>query len=242
MDLNELRRDLVTALQILCNEGVLDTFGHISVRHPSEPGRFLIPYSAAPNCVGEQDIAELDLSSDPVEPTERRLYSERFIHGSIYTARADIGAVIHHHPKALMPYCATGSAPLPVCQAGAAMGKTVAFWDSRDEFGDTNLLISNREMGDSLAQALGSDWIVLMRRHGVAVAGRSLREAVYRAISTCQNAEYAAAAESQGAVEPLSAGELDAIAPNVPAQSERSWQFWAERLRAGTVPDSEDAG
>ena len=231
-DLTELRRELVTALQILCNEGVLDTFGHISVRHPSDPGRFLIPYSAAPNCVTEQDIAELDLSSDPARPTERRLYSERFIHGSIYGARADIGAVIHHHPAALMPYCATGSAPLPISQAGAAMGKTVAFWDSRLEFGDTNLLVSDGEMGDSLARALGPDWIVLMRRHGVTVAGRNLHEAVYRAISACENAAYAATAQSEGGVEPLSDGELDAIQPNIPARSERAWQFWAERLRA----------
>src|SRR5690606_20749130 len=100
-------------------------------------------------------IVELTLDSKPVKPTNARMYSELVIHGEVYKARPDVNAVCHHHAIAMMPYCITGREIVPVMHLGATLGETVPFWDSRDEFGDTRLLVTRPEEGASMARALG---------------------------------------------------------------------------------------
>src|SRR5207237_1463303 len=144
-----------------------------------------------------------------VEPPKAQLYSERVIHGEIYKARPDVMAVCHHHAPAIMPYCITGAPLVPVFHVGATIGATVPYWDSQDEFGDTNLLVVKPEEGASLARALGSHSIVLMRRHGATVVGGSLHELVFRTIYSAKNAEHQLAAHMLGHVSPLTDGEAD---------------------------------
>ncbi len=180
--LSDIRRDLALANRLLSNEGVLDAFGHVSARHPENPERFLISVSLAPILVSEDDIVECTLDGRPVEPTERRLYSEGVIHSEIYRARPDVQAVCHHHAPKIMPFCISGEPLVPVSQLGAVIGSEAPFWDSQDEFGDTNLLLTRPEEGASLARALGPHWIVLMRRHGATVVARSVRELFFRAV------------------------------------------------------------
>jgi HCOMODA/2-hydroxy-3-carboxy-muconic semialdehyde decarboxylase len=228
--MTDLRDDLVLANRILSHENVVDAFGHVSVRHPDRPERYLMSCSKSPNCVAAADIVELTLDSRPVAPTGRKMYIERAIHGAIYAARPDVNAICHHHAAAMLPYCATGTAPAPISQLGAAGGAVMPFWDSRDEFGDTNLLVATAPQGASLARALGPHWIVLMRRHGATVAGRSLREAVFRAINACRNAQALTQARMLGPVESLGAGEIDLVSKLTPGQVERSWEYWLARL------------
>ena len=90
---------------------------------------------------------------------------------------------------AMLPFCNVGVELKPLYHMGAQLGGKVAFWDSRDEFGDTCLLVLKPEEGRSLAKALGPSWLVLMRRHGATVAGRSLIELVFRTIYQYRNAE-----------------------------------------------------
>ena len=76
-----LIEDLVAANRILAMEGVLDGWGHVSVRHDRDPNRFLLSRSLAPELVSEEDILEFDLDNNSVNLEERHLYTERFIHG-----------------------------------------------------------------------------------------------------------------------------------------------------------------
>ena len=82
-------------------------------------------------------------------------YGECVIHGEIYKARPDVNAVCHHHSVAILPFCITGMALQPMFGLGAVMGAKVPFWDSRDEFGDTPMVLTTGEQGASLARALG---------------------------------------------------------------------------------------
>jgi hypothetical protein len=101
----------------------------------------------------------------------------------------------------------------PLNHLGATMGARVPVWDSRDEFGNTNLLVAKPEEGASLARALGDNWTVLMRRHGATVAGRSLEEMTFRTIYTARNAAAQIEAELLGAgLEPLNAEEAELAA------------------------------
>jgi ribulose-5-phosphate 4-epimerase/fuculose-1-phosphate aldolase len=232
-DLAELRLDIARANRILAHEGVLDAFGHVSARHPDNPNRYLLSRSRAPELVEAADILEYDLDSNPVQPPPAPLYSERVIHGEIYKARPDVMAVCHHHAAAFMPLLITGTDYMPVFHLGATGGLKPPFWDQRDEFGDTNLLVVKPEEGHSLARALGQHWMVLMNRHGVTVAGSSVRDLVFRCYYSARNAEYQVKARDLGRVGPLSPGEVEkAAAINTQTTGlARAWEVWVTRLQ-----------
>jgi ribulose-5-phosphate 4-epimerase/fuculose-1-phosphate aldolase len=230
--LDQARALVARANRMLANEGVLDAFGHVSLRHPTDPRRYLISRSRGPELVQPEDVLEFTLDSEPVKPPTARLYSERVIHGEIYKARPDVNAVCHHHAPSVLPFCISGAELKPVYHLGATIGETAPFWDSRDEFGDTNLIVHRPEEGASLARALGPNWIVLMRRHGATVAGRSLEELVFRTIYIARNAALQIQAQALGAISPLSAAETRLagdfnleVGPLM-----RAWEYWSVRL------------
>jgi len=230
--LADLRRALAEAYRIVANEGILDAFGHISVRHPGNPQRYFLSRSRAPGLVQPEDILEYDLDSNPIVPPIMRPYSERVIHGEIFKARPDVNAVCHHHAPSIMPFAISGVPLVPVFHLGAAMGRSAPFWDSRDEFGDTNLLVVKPEEGASLARALGNHSVVLMRRHGATVVGGGLRELVFRTIYSAKNAEHQLAAHVLGHVSPLTDGEADMAGQLnlAPGPLARAYEFWVRRL------------
>ncbi len=227
--------DLVLASHILANEGVLDGFGHVSARHPVRADRFYLSRARAPELVEKADILEFDLDSAPIAPTEHRIFAERVIHGCIYRERPDVMAVCHHHAPPMLPFGITDVPLEPVFHLGATMGEAVPVWDSQDEFGDTNLLVATDAQGRSLARVLGGNWTVLMRRHGATVAGRSVREAVFRSIYGARNAEIQSRAMLMGSVTPLTLAERRAAGEfNLsPIALDRAWEQWVRR--AGSI-------
>ena len=230
--LAELRRDLAVAYRMVGNEGILDAFGHISVRNPNNPDRYFLSRSRAPGLVQGDDILEYDLDSNPIVPPVTRPYSERVIHGEIFKARRDVNAVCHHHAPSIMPFAISGVPLVPVFHLGASMGATAPVWDSRDEFGDTELLITKPEEGRSMAKALADCWMVLLARHGATVVGHSLHECVFRSIYICRNAELQMRGMAMGKLGPLSKGEIEKCAAHslTPRTMARAWEYWARRL------------
>jgi HCOMODA/2-hydroxy-3-carboxy-muconic semialdehyde decarboxylase len=224
--------EIVLASRILANEGVLDGFGHVSVRDPADSGCFFLSRARAPELVVLGDVLRFSIDSEPVVATAHRVFAERVIHGEIYRARPDVMAVCHHHAPSMLPFCITAVALEPVFHLGATMGSTVPVWESQVEFGDTNLLVSTRQQGASLATALGDDWTVLMRRHGVTVAGRSVRELVFRTIYGAHNAEVQARAMLLGPITTLSRAERDLAGEfNLkPIAVDRAWEQWVSRV------------
>lgn len=226
-------RDLVArANRMIANEGVLDAFGHVTMRHPTDPNRYLMSRSRAPELVTADDIQEFTLDSEIIKPIEARLYGERVIHGEIYKARPEVMAVCHHHAPPILPFCISGMDLRPVYHLGATLGAQVPFWDARDDFGDTTLIVAKPEEGASLARALADNWIVLMRRHGATVAGRSLEELTFRTIYTARNAAMQIQAHGLGHVSPLTATETELAGEyNLkPGPVARAWEYWSVRL------------
>ncbi len=161
------------------------------------------------------------------------------IHGCIYQLRPDVNAVCHHHSMSILPFCVTGVALQPLVGLGATMGSAVPFWDSRDEFGDTPMVVTTAEQGLSLGRALGSSAMVLMRRHGATVVGASLQETVFRTIFSHRNAELQLRAKALGEISPLTQGEAElaeAYSLRVRPMG-RAWEYWTTRLaKAGELP------
>lgn len=232
MTLAEARKQLARANRILAREGVLDAFGHVTLRHPTDPGRYLMSRSRSPEVVQADDILEFTLESEPVVPPKERVYSERVIHGEIYKVRPEVMAVCHHHAPSILPFCISGVELKPVYHLGATMGAVVPFWDSRDEFGNTSLIVKEPEEGASLARALGAHWTVLMRRHGATAAGTSLEELVFRCIYTAHNAALQTQAKMLGHVSPLTAEEAELAASFnlAPGPLSRAWEYFNLRL------------
>src|SRR5438067_11204288 len=142
--LDSLIQDLVIANRILAKEDVVDAYGHVSVRHPDNPHRFLIARSLAPELVAPPDIVELDLDGQPVRDDGQKLYLERFSHAAIFAARPDVMAVVHAHAEDTLPFTiAAVTKLLPVIHAGSFIGTEVPVWDIVDRFCDTNLLFTN---------------------------------------------------------------------------------------------------
>src|SRR5689334_24518034 len=232
----DARRELALANRIVANEGVIDAFGHVSMRHPENPKRYLLSRSRAPELVTSEDLIEYDIESQPIRDPGVGQYSERVIHGEIYKARPEVNSVCHHHCPAFMPLLATGADYVPIFHLGAVGGIRPPFWDQRDEFGDTNMLVIKPEEGASLARALGKHWMVLMMRHGVTVAGTSVRDCVFRSVFTARNAEYQVRAMTVGSdIATLSPGETQ-LAGQISAKTTgltRSWEYWSMRVAKG---------
>jgi HCOMODA/2-hydroxy-3-carboxy-muconic semialdehyde decarboxylase len=246
-----LVQDLVIANRILAREEVVDAYGHVSVRHPDDPRRFLIARSLAPELVGPGDFVELGLDGEPVRSGEDRpLYLERFIHAAIFAARPDVMAVVHAHAEDILPFGVALGTPLrPVIHAGSFIGAAVPVWDIAEHFGDTNLLVTNIEQGRDLAHCLGDGNVALMRGHGFASAARSLIEVVRMSVYLPRNARALMRAKQLGGeVKYLSDGEIAArnrgYRPYSP-ETWRTWEYWATKAGCGhllTRPDAPTQG
>ena len=179
----DLIDELVTANRILANEGIVDSFGHVSVRHPRHKDRYLLSRARAPERIEPSDIMEFTLEGEPLNPKKAKTthapYTERFIHGAIYEMRPEIMSVVHNHSPSTIPFGITNTKLKPLLHMCASIGHDVPLWDSHDKFGDTALLVNSMAMGRDLAKKLGKSRTALMRGHGAVVAGTSIRHAVY---------------------------------------------------------------
>jgi HCOMODA/2-hydroxy-3-carboxy-muconic semialdehyde decarboxylase len=218
--------DLVLANRILNDRGVLDAYGHVSIRHPADPNRYLMARAIAPGLVTADDILEFDLDSNPVDRRGRAMFVERFIHGEIYKARPDVMSVIHTHSTGVIPFSVTQTPLKPIFHNASFLHVGVPVWESRDGFGATKMLVSDGKLGQSLAATLGDKPVALMRGHGNVVVGPNVRIATARAIFTDENARMLAVALSFGGpVNTVSPAE-GALRDKDPSDPTRAWELW----------------
>ncbi|HTJ27796.1 MAG TPA: class II aldolase/adducin family protein [Candidatus Limnocylindria bacterium] len=226
-----LLADLALADRILAREGIVDGLGHASVRDPQDHTRYYLSRSMAPALVTAGDVIAYDLDSKPLEGDTRQGYIERYIHGEIYKARPDVMAVVHAHTPSVIPFGDTGVALRPMYHMAAFLQRGVPIFDIDGVGGDgTDMLVSNPAFGAALAKTLGQADVALMRGHGMVTVGTTIREAVYRAYYTAQNAQLQAEALKLGPVRYLSANEAAAAEKAETKFLARCWQVWSGDL------------
>lgn len=223
---------LALANRILYDQGVVDGFGHISVRHEQSSEHFLLSCNRAPGLVMAQDIITYDFNGDPVEPSDKRSYLERFIHAEIYKSRPDVMSVVHSHSQSVIPFGATGQRLRPIFHMSGFLGSGSALFEIRDGGGNTDLLISNTGLGKALAESLGQHNCVLMRGHGSTTVGPSIEVAVYRAIYAEVNAKLQLQAAALGPINFLNEEEAALAAASTEGQVLRAWDLWRGRIGA----------
>ncbi len=234
-----LIEDLVAANRILAEHGVIDAYGHVSVRSESDPNRYLLSRSVAPELVSYEDILEYDLDSNPVDPRGRESVRERFIHGEIYKARPDVNAHVHNHSPSVVPFGVTTVPMRPLFHMAAFIGDGVPNFEIRDAAKGTDLLVKTPYLGQALARTLGRSQAALMRGHGSVTVGESLPRAVGRSVylelSARMQLQAMAIAGPGGKIVYLDESEVKA---SVPVQDYgRAWPMWRAKALAGVKPN-----
>ena len=227
-----LIEDLVAASRILVDQGVLDAFGHVSVRDPRDPGRYLMSRNLAPALVTAADIMVFDVETgEPVDAQGRRVFLERFIHAAIYKSRPDVNAVVHSHSPSVIPFGIVASVPLqPVFHMSGFLYAGVPIYEIRNDAGMSNMLIANIELGRALAGVLADKSVVLMRGHGNVVAAPSIPVAVYRAVYTEVNARLQIQAIALGGpINYLAPEEARKAGETTETQVRRPWELWKSK-------------
>jgi len=225
----KLVEDLVAANRILVDQGVLDGYGHVSVRHDRAPDRYLMSRSLAPELVTAADIMEYDLDSNPVDPRGRTSYLERFIHGEIYKARPDVKAVVHHHSPSVIPFGVTPAHLRPIYHMASFLVDDVPVFEIRQAAGMTDLLVRDGALGRALAQRLGTKPTALMRGHGAVVVGPTIVHAVARSVYMEMNAKLQAQAMALGPVTYLEPEEARKADATVSGTYGRPWELWKRK-------------
>jgi ribulose-5-phosphate 4-epimerase/fuculose-1-phosphate aldolase len=223
--------DLVAAYRILAEYGVIDAYGHVSLRSPTNPQHYYLARSLAPERVQAEDILEYDLDSTPLNAQGRESVTERFIHGEIFKARPDVLAVVHNHSPSVVPFSVTGVPMRALWHMAAFVGDGLPNWEIRSVRNGTDLLVRDGVLGASLAKSLGTKPAALMRGHGSVTVGESLPRAVGRSVYL----ELSARMQMQALllskdITYLDAGEVQASTPH--QDYKRAWPMWREKALA----------
>lgn len=230
----KLIEDLVAANRILADQGVVDGYGHVSVRHEKSADRYLMSRSIAPELVTAADIMEYDLDSTPVDARGRTSYLERFIHGEIYRVRPDVRAIVHNHSPSVIPFGVTGVPLRPLYHMSAFLSAGVPVFDIRQASGGmTDMLVRTAALGQALARTLGTRPVALMRGHGAVVVGASLPLVVFRSVYTEVNARLQSQAMALGGqVTYLDPEEARLAEASVSGTAPRPWELWKKKALA----------
>jgi HCOMODA/2-hydroxy-3-carboxy-muconic semialdehyde decarboxylase len=223
--------DLAAASRILADQGVFDSAGHCSMRHPGKADRFLMSRSLAPALVQPDDIMEFTLDCVACEQRGRNGFLERYLHGEIYKARPDVMAIAHSHSAAVIPFGLAQTPMVATYHNAAFLAAGVPVFDIREKFGTTDIVVSTPEKGAALAEVLADKAVALLRAHGVVVVGPNLRSAVFRAVFTEVSARIQLQAAMLGG--PIAALDAEegrlADAVNL-ATDTRAWELWKRRV------------
>lgn len=227
----ELLEELATAYHILANTGVVDAYGHVSVRNPADPSHYFLQRNLPPALSTAADLVEYDLDSKPIAANAPAGFTERYIHGEIYRARPDVMAVVHFHAPEVIPFGVSGVPLRPIYHMAGFLGVGVPVFEIRD-IGVTDMLIRSPELGQGLAKSLGDKPVVLLRGHGAVAVAPSLHVAVGRAYYTMMNARLQAQAMQMSA-NPMYLSPEEATRTAAQDGFERAWTLW--KSEAGPV-------
>jgi ribulose-5-phosphate 4-epimerase/fuculose-1-phosphate aldolase len=223
--------DLAAASRILAYQGVFDAAGHVSMRHPGHPERFLMSRSLAPQMITADDIMEFDIDSNPIDARGRNAFIERYLHGEIFRARPDVMAIAHSHSPSTIAFGLSNVPMRAMYHNAAFLAAGVPVFDIREKFGATDIVVSSGEKGAALAQVLADKPVGLLRAHGMVATGPSLPVAVFRAIFTVASASIQHQALALGGPVAALDAEEGRLADVVNVQTVgRSWDLWKKRV------------
>jgi L-fuculose-phosphate aldolase len=220
-----LREQVACGCRVLALEGYADlTLGHVSARVPDADAIVIKRKGVALDEVEPDDVVEAGLDGEARNGEDAEMHLEIVLHTEVYRARPDVGAVVHGHPPHATALAAT-DARLELLTHDA-----VLFAEGIGRYEDSSDLIVDAEQGASVARALGSRRAVLLRNHGVLVAGKSVPWAVLTAVTLERAARLQAVASALGELRPIPPESAARLEP-VKYQDGFVDEYWASWLR-----------
>jgi L-ribulose-5-phosphate 4-epimerase len=231
-DIDVLKERIITAVQVLLHEEVIDAFGHVSVRIPGTDHVVIQGHThLGPKPMQRTDVSDvvtIDLTGQRLEGSADPP-GERFIHTGIYRMRPDVGAVVHLHPPIAIAFSASGRPILPVWTQGSVFAPAVPIHEYPGQ-------IDTAALGDEVARTLSGHAALLLRAHGAVTVGRTLEEACVIAVNLERNAKIQWIAECVGTPRSIESGYLDgAMMKGVPSEEyvNAYWTYYLERMHSG---------
>jgi len=251
--------DLLDASHILHFLDVVDAFGHVSARNPDNASQFIMSFSIAPALATSQDLVTYEIdNATAIQLTFNNSvtgedvpsgFIERYIHSQIYKAFPNVTGVVHAHTTSVISFANVGvglEAQMGVAGSIGALkhGTPIFDYDALPtsilpEDVPHNLLVDNEAIGDALARTFkDGSAVVLMKGHGMAVQGLSVRDVAFRAFYTMENANVQSMATLLGALVPgakpptgLSARDAsDASNTADTSLVVRAWDLWTAQV------------
>ncbi|KAH0366949.1 arad-like aldolase/epimerase, partial [Aureobasidium melanogenum] len=249
---------LITGLHILHYNGVLDAYGHMSVRNPNNGSNFFMSRNLAPALVANSsDLVEYYVEdAAPVDPNAPKGFIERYIHSELYKRFPSINSVVHSHSPQVVPYTFSGVPLRPSIHMAGFLGEVVPNFNITQYYepGDNqDLLIRSQRLGAALAAQFSSNHtlpnatqtevdyaVVLMQNHGFTTVASSIELAVMQAIYTQTNAGIQTTALT---INGGSQQDLAFLTPQQTVQSwttmagtaDRPWGLWSHQVRSSNL-------
>ena len=239
------KEELALALRILAHEGVVDAYGHATIRNPANPSHYFMSRNLPPAIATAADIVEYDLDSQAVSANAPPGFTERYIHGEIYKARPEVMAVVHFHAPDVIPYGVTNVPLQPIFHMAGFLGGGVPIFEIRDTGSPTDMLIRSPQLGAALARTLGNKSVALLRGHGAVAVAKAppaaanvisgavpnpLHVVVGEAYYTMINARLQTQALQLGAGKVNYLSEDEARMAGAQDGFERSWILWKSEV------------
>lgn len=232
----EAKLQCVLANRILANEGVLDGYGHVSIRNPENNQTLFQARAVSPEFVQLSDILEMDLDGNVLNNTEHKPYGERVIHACVLKARPDVNAVYHGHSQEVVALSTLGIPFRSMAQFCGMFYEPLPYFDDYRE--GSGMLLTTLEDGQKLAGALGEAKGIIMRGHGYTMTGNSTQQMVMNAIFLRDNTRMQLMALPLG--EPKYISEEEGRGTEKTQYSAislgRCWDYWLHRAEKA-MPD-----
>lgn len=216
-----VREQVAWACRILALEGYADlTLGHVSAKPAGSQTVYIKRKGVALDEVEPGDVVDLD------DPTAA-LHLETVLHTEVYALRPDVGAIVHGHPPYATAFGATDARFQLLTHDAVLFADGVAYFDETAE------LITERDQGRAVAEALGTRRAVILANHGVVVADKDVRWAVLSAITLERAIRLQAIAATLGELRPIPKELAERMVADKYQEHflDEYWAAWIRRTR-----------
>ena len=217
----DLREQLATCTRIFAMQGMIGVFGHVSVYQPETKRVFITPgMGSDKGSLRAEDMLITDLDGKPLEGREGPPV-EWPIHTALHGARADALAVAHLHTLYATLFAIAKREFRPVTLQGAVFNDGVPLYPEAQ-------LITNPECGHSLLKVIGEKRAVLLRGHGIVVAGQNLQEVLFASLVLEDDAKKTMQAATLGEVGTISLEECRTFGTEIALErrAQRAWNYF----------------
>ncbi len=211
-----IKKDFVTALRIINQQGLSDAFAHLSARIDGTRKMLFMPRKS-PALVKIKDLFVVDVEKE---------VPQSGVHQALYKAREDVKAVMHFHSPYTILLTVVGETIHPMHNYSVIFYEGVPVYEATGQ-------TETPERAAEIAQIMGSSKAVLLRGHGAVVVGGSIPEVCILSLYLEESARLQVEAMKLGAPKYINRDEAERISRRTfkPTSTQRAWEHFKTKVR-----------